>query len=118
VYQKMPSAWTRKFCVFHRKIKMSPKHLNKVVLVTCALHNHLRDDADPVTTEADSTSSLLTYAVTHLWHIGGNTTDDALAIGFFCFSTGCCRLANGYDQERTLIFCKLFMATDVPRDCE
>jgi hypothetical protein len=33
-----------------------------------------------VTTEADSTSSPPTYAVTDLRHIGGNTTDDALAI--------------------------------------
>jgi hypothetical protein len=59
---------------------MSPEHLNKVMLATCVLHNYLRDDADPVTTEADSTSSPPIYAVTDLRHIGGNTTDDALAI--------------------------------------
>jgi hypothetical protein len=59
---------------------MSPEHLNKVVLATCALHNYLRDDADPSTTEADSTSSPPTYAVTDLRHIGGNTTGDALAM--------------------------------------
>jgi hypothetical protein len=59
---------------------MSPVHLNKIVLATCALHNCLRDEADPVTTEADSTSSPPTYAVTDLQHIGGNTTDDALDV--------------------------------------
>jgi hypothetical protein len=111
--------WTQKFHIFHRRIKMSPEHLNKIVLATCALHYYLRDDADPVTTEADSTSSPPIYTVTDLQHIDGNTTDDALAIrdtfkGFFCFSTGCCRLANVCDQKRTLIFCKLFMATEVP----
>jgi hypothetical protein len=59
---------------------MSPEHLKKAVLPTCALHNYLRDDADRVTTEADITGSPPTYAVADLRHIGGNTTDDALAI--------------------------------------
>jgi hypothetical protein len=39
-----------------------------------------RDDADPVMTQADSTGSPPTYAVTDLRHIGGNTTDDELAM--------------------------------------
>jgi hypothetical protein len=59
---------------------MSPEHLNTVVLATCALHNYLRDDADPVRTDADSTGSPPTYVVTDLRHIGRNTTDDAFAI--------------------------------------
>jgi hypothetical protein len=114
--------WTQKFRVFHRRIKMSPEHLHKVVLATCALHNYPRDNADPVTTEADSTSSPPTCAVTdlrHRWKYHRRCTRyKGYVQGIFCFSTGCCRLANGYDQERTLIFCKLFMATEVPRDCE
>jgi hypothetical protein len=41
---------------------------------------YLGDDAGPVATEADSTISLPTYAVTDLQHIGGNTTENALTV--------------------------------------
>jgi hypothetical protein len=55
---------------------VSPKHLNKSVLVTSSLINYLRDNTDPVTNQANHTCSPSTYAVTDLQCISGNATDD------------------------------------------
>jgi hypothetical protein len=59
---------------------VSLKHLNKSVLATCSLINYLRDNTDPVTTQADHTCSPSTYAVTDLQCISGNATDDTLTV--------------------------------------
>jgi hypothetical protein len=41
--------WAQKFCIFHKRIKMSLEHLNKVILQTQVRQNYLRDNIDPVT---------------------------------------------------------------------
>jgi hypothetical protein len=52
---------------------VSPEHLNKVMLATFSLHNHLLDDADPVVTDVNCICSPPTHAVTHVRHIGWNS---------------------------------------------
>jgi hypothetical protein len=104
--------WTQRYRVFQRRIQMSPEHLDKVVLATCSLYNYLRDDADPVATEVDSTNSPPTYALIDLRHIGGNTTDDVMAVrdsvGDLLVSP---QGAVDWQLEmirKRLIFCKMF----------
>jgi hypothetical protein len=74
----MLSACGHKHFVFQTRIKISPEHLNKDMDMFSPQLSE--DDADPVTTAADITCSPSTPTVTDYRHIGGNETDDALAV--------------------------------------
>lgn len=68
---------TQMFRLFQRRIKMSPEHIDKVVLATCCLHNFLRDDTINNILNNDD---YMNCPESGIRNVGGTSTAEAMAI--------------------------------------
>jgi hypothetical protein len=67
----------QKFRIYQRRFQQNPKHIDKVILATCALHNFLRDNSVSFPDEEYEPGDV---AFSILSHVGGNSTVEAMNV--------------------------------------
>ncbi|XP_046472544.1 uncharacterized protein [Neodiprion pinetum] len=68
---------TQKFRIYQRRIKLSPEHVDSVILATCCLHNFLMNDDPPIRQSVHDSGA---YTLNPMGNIGGNATAEAIAV--------------------------------------